>query len=354
MTDKILIFRRGSLGDGSVSIPALCWLVEAYPNAERRILTNTPVMEKAAGLEELLGTSDIVDGFHTFPPGVKGISRWRTVRKAIKAWGPNHLVYLSEPSGAMGLIREYLFFRWCGIRRFTGFPARKAVRRYAKIEDRLWESEAGRLLRAVGGESANARIWRITFTEEEKQTAADHLDNWPARGNPGHRFIAFSIGGKFPDKDWGDTNWRTLLTQLSEATPNVGLIAIGAENEKERSASLLTHWSGPTLNLCGLTAPRVSALVMEPAEFYLGHDSGPMHLAALVGTPCIAVFSARAKPGVWFPQGDRNRIFYPWDESDGAPEAAGLSRIGATIGKIDVAPVVTACKEMLINDPVAG
>ena len=36
---------------------------------------------------------------------------------------------------------------------------------------------------------------------------------------------------------------------------------------------------------------------------YLGNDSGPMHLAAAVGISCVAVFSARAPKGEWYPLG---------------------------------------------------
>jgi ADP-heptose:LPS heptosyltransferase len=35
-----------------------------------------------------------------------------------------------------------------------------------------------------------------------------------------------------------------------------------------------------------------------------------MHLAASVGTPCAAIFSARNKPGVWFPYGTRHKVVY--------------------------------------------
>lgn len=354
MTGKILIFRRGSLGDGSVSIPALQWLVKTYPDAERRILTNTPVMEKAAGLEDLLGNVNLVDGFITFPPRLTGLSRMHALRNSIRAWGPDHLVYLSEPSGTIGLVREYLFFRWSGIRHFTGFPFNKQTRRFTQIGAEQWESEAGRLLRAVGGKSEDAHSWRISFTDEERQIAAGHLTSWTTGADAPRPFIAFSIGGKGPDKDWGDSNWQTVLKHVSETSPNLGLIGIGAETERERTDALLDYWSGPTQNLCGHTAPRISALVMESAEFYLGHDSGPMHLAALVGTPCIAVFSARAKPGVWFPQGDHNRIFYPWRESGAAPLEAGTNRIGATIHTIKPESVIEACREMLAATPVAG
>ncbi len=35
-----------------------------------------------------------------------------------------------------------------------------------------------------------------------------------------------------------------------------------------------------------------------------------MHLAAAVGTPCVAIFAARNIPRVWFPHGARHRVVY--------------------------------------------
>ncbi len=35
-----------------------------------------------------------------------------------------------------------------------------------------------------------------------------------------------------------------------------------------------------------------------------------MHLAAAVGTPCVAIFSARKPPRLWFPHGPRHRILF--------------------------------------------
>lgn len=68
--------------------------------------------------------------------------------------------------------------------------------------------------------------------------------------------------------------------------------------------------AGPGLNLCGLLTPRESAAVFMRAVVFLGHDSGPMHLAAAVQTPCVAIFSSRNLPGVWFPYGERHRVLY--------------------------------------------
>lgn len=69
-------------------------------------------------------------------------------------------------------------------------------------------------------------------------------------------------------------------------------------------------WKGQTANLCGALSPRESAALLEKAEVFVGHDSGPMHLASAVGTPCVAIFSARNLPGQWFPVRSGHKIIY--------------------------------------------
>ena len=163
------------------------------------------------------------------------------------------------------------------------------------------------------------------------------------------RHILFSLGAKLPDKDWGDANWAIVLERLSAAAPGLGIVTIGAANESERSRAMLRAWKGPALDLCGRTPPRISALVGERAAFYLGHDSGPMHLAALIGTPCVAIFSVRAKPGVWFPRGAHNRIFYPWQLEPSVSARTGFRVAGNSIALIKPEPVISACLELLAS-----
>jgi len=336
MAQNILIFRRGSIGDAVVSLPALCAIREQYPESELRILTNTPIMGRAAQLESLFGRSDLISDYFVFPPG-GGISLMQQTRKSIKTWSPHKLIYLSEPSRRMALAKEFLFFKSCGISSIEGMPFANALRQYQSKSSSLWESESERLLRVVG------LSWPSTFgldfePSEENQAAkliADAFDDIP--------HIALCVGGKLPDKDWGDSNWQMVLKSISEAYPALGLLLIGAEDESERSLSLAQNWQGPVLDLCGKTDPRVSALAMKKAEFYLGHDSGPMHLAALMKRRCIAIFSVRAKPGVWFPFGDNNHIFYPQEMRDQVSNKAGFRTAGSSILSIKSEDVIEAC-----------
>jgi len=338
---SVLIFRRGSIGDAIVSIPALNEIAKAHPNAERWILTNKPVMETAAAVEEVLKNSMLVQGYINLPRGGGGWAEIGAAIDKVRALKPDCLYYLSEPSGVLARLKERAFFHLCGLRNVIGAPDAQDTARYLKRGTDLWESETDRLLRVI--EATSKPDWTFPFTSTERQEAEAVLDNWAGR----NRYVLFSLGAKLPDKDWGDANWIQVLDRLSAADPALGIVAIGAADESARTQQVIASWRGPTVNLCGSTAPRISALVGAQAKFYLGHDSGPMHLAALVGTPCVAIFSARAKPGVWFPRGTNNRIFYPWDAEPGVPARTGFRVAGNSINAIRPEPVISACLELL-------
>ncbi len=327
MYSKILVYRRGSIGDAIVSIPALNEICRQYPHAAIRLLSNTPVSERAATVSSILGETGLVEGSFHLPPGGGGIPALSDVRSKIKAWSPDALIYLSEPSKLHRLIAEVAYFYWCGISTQLNVPWGLRYRKYQKRTDELFESESSRLLRAITGEPESKLDWTFSLPDTARQQASAALAGWDGRAC----FLAFSLGAKLPDKDWGEGNWRFCLDALSERRPALGVVCIGADDERAACDRVLSAWQGPKLNLCGRTTPLESAAIMEQALIYLGHDSGPMHLAALVHTSCWAVFSARAKPGVWFPHGDNHHIFYPWELASTAPDWTGFRTAGNSI-----------------------
>jgi ADP-heptose:LPS heptosyltransferase len=183
--------------------------------------------------------------------------------------------------------------------------------------ERRYESEASRLMRCIralgDADLEDPANWDLALTTEEIRKRESVLATW--RG--GEYFIAVSIGTKADAKDWGERNWQVLLERISRFDPNLGLVMIGASDEKDASDRAARSWRGPALNLCGMLSTRESAAVIGRANSFVGHDSGPMHLAAALGVPCTAVFSARNKPGVWFPFGVQSRVIYHQTECFG-------------------------------------
>jgi heptosyltransferase III len=64
-----------------------------------------------------------------------------------------------------------------------------------------------------------------------------------------------------------------------------------------------------------LSLPRLAAL-LAACRLYIGNDSGVTHLAATMGTPCIALFG-KTSPPVWAPQGQNVRVIESqWQEEE--------------------------------------
>jgi heptosyltransferase-3 len=147
--------------------------------------------------------------------------------------------------------------------------------------------------------------WDLRLNHEEISLAAQKLSAIKT-----NNILAINTGTKVQANDWGAENWIELLKHLFTGLKNWQLVIVGSADDADFAAKCLETWNNNGINLCGQTSPRVSAAVLKMAKIFVGHDSGPMHLAACMGTPCAGIFSARNLPGQWYPRGSNNRIIY--------------------------------------------
>jgi len=213
-----------------------------------------------------------------------------------------------------------------------------------------WEPEAERLARCIAelgdAQVADAASWELHLseaerTEAERQIGAEAL---------GLRPVAVSVGTKVQAKDWGIENWRALLGEMAKAMQGRSLLLVGAGEESAASEYAATEWravGGVVVNLCGRLNPRQSAAALERAELFVGHDSGPMHLAAAVGTPCVSVFAARNIPRQWFPVGPLHRVVYHWVECAGCGLETCVEQQKRCLTSITVDEVMEAVRSTL-------
>jgi heptosyltransferase-3 len=308
--ETIIIYRLGSIGDTVVSLPCFHLIARSFPYARRIVLTNRPISAKAAPLASVLEHGGLIDGTIEYHPRERAPAALMRVSAEIRATGAKTLVYLTEPRGRLLVLRDLAFFRLCGIRKIIGAPTSADLyHRRVDPATGLVEREAQRLSRCMRElgfvDVADPKAWDLRLTSAEREAAASALT--PLHGRP---FAAVNIGGKVAQKDWGDDNWMSLLQLLSSKVPDLSLAFFGSGDERDRSALLAEYWSSATVNLCGDLTPRESAAAMQSARLFLGHDSGPMHLAASVGTPCVALFGDYNRPKKWHPLGDQHRIIH--------------------------------------------
>jgi lipopolysaccharide heptosyltransferase III len=308
-TETVLVFRIGSLGDTVVALPCFHHIARAFANFRRVLVTDVSGSPKVASVDKILGGSGLIDDVIHFPPPPRPVREVFALRTRIRETRARVLVYVADRD-PLATLRDVLFFRLCGVRHVIGAPLASDLHR-PRIDPETGheEHEALRLARCLSSlgpvDLEDRALWDLRLRADEKRAGELALAPLAGRG-----FIAVSIGGKGPQKDWGDANWRQLLSLLAAEWPDLALVFFGAADEFDRSAGLAMACRGKALNICGCLTPRESAAAIKHAMLYIGHDNGPMHLAAAAGVRCVAMFGDFNVPQRWHPMGWGHRIIH--------------------------------------------
>jgi ADP-heptose:LPS heptosyltransferase len=83
---------------------------------------------------------------------------------------------------------------------------------------------------------------------------------------------------------------------------------------------------------------------MKRCRLFVGNDTGTMHMAAAVGLPCVAIFSSRERPGLWYPRGTGHKIFRTTIDCEGSGLIECLERGNECINRITKDEVRNACR----------
>lgn len=312
---RVLVYRLGSLGDTLVALPSLHLVARAFPNAERRMLTNLPVASRAPAAAAVLGDSGLIHSYEHYTVGLRKPAQLVEMLLRLRRFRPEVVVYLKATNDFRAARRDALYLRLTGARRIVGMPVRpEDCEQQRVLADGTFEPEAYRLartLQALGdARTATSAAWDLRLNAQEKARA-----DASTRALAATPYFAVSVGTKVQAKDWGVRNWRELLQALASTYPGHGLLLAGAREEHAASEAAAQGWravrgAGVDVNVCGALSPRETAAAFRNARIFIGHDSGPMHLAAVMGTPTVAVFAARNQPRTWFPVGAPHCVVY--------------------------------------------
>lgn len=101
-------------------------------------------------------------------------------------------------------------------------------------------------------------------------------------------WLVLALGASHPSRDWPDGHWRTLISALAESSRG-SVILIGGPQSYARAERLITESRAKAVNACDLSIIRCAAL-LKRANLFAGPDSGPLNLAAAVGTEAYGLF----------------------------------------------------------------
>src|SRR3970282_2961298 len=91
-------------------------------------------------------------------------------------------------------------------------------------------------------------------------------------------------------KSWTVEKNAPLITAWQEAGEPVVLTAAPSEPELQYVARVTARLKQPVVDLSGKLNLKQLAALTAQAKCFVGVDSVPMHIAAAVQTPCVALF----------------------------------------------------------------
>ena len=120
----------------------------------------------------------------------------------------------------------------------------------------------------------------------------------------GHPVIGLQVKAKAQANEWPLENFSVLGCRLEEAFQPV-FVLFGGPDEADDLEHFAHTFPGKKLVAAGKTSVHESLALLSNCDVLVTLDTGPMHLAALVHTPIVALFSSRQFPKMWEPQSEK-------------------------------------------------
>ncbi len=317
-TKKILIFQAGQLGDTLVSVPCLRVIRDNFAQAHITLLSDNHTQNGYVLARDVLDGSTLVDDYqHHYVKNSRHGKITRGFRLAsllfkLRSLKFDMLIYL-VPSrrSRYQVYRDLLFFRLAGIKKHAGtegFPQLPAKVPTQPLETIGHEADLllSRLARAgIAIPKQGEACIDLKIGKKEIDGVQSWLENLPSDG--GKQWIALGPGSKMPSKIWPVSRYIEVLQRLI-AEFDIWPVIFGSSEEKELCNSIIKKL-GKGYVAAGHLTVRQAVAAMKKCYFYLGNDTGAIHIAAAAGIKCVGIYSSRDYPEHWEPYGHKHVTF---------------------------------------------
>jgi lipopolysaccharide heptosyltransferase I len=276
---RILIVRLTAIGDVLHSLPVLCALRDRFPDAELAWM-----VEGRAGT--LLEGHPALDRLITVPrKWLKSPSTVWQIRRDLRQYAPDIAI------DVQGLTRSAIAARLSGARRRIGFGCEKGRELSRWLNNEFVRSTSAHiidanleLLRPLGIEKPHVRF-DVPESDEDCQSCERILGQLGQRGP----FALVNVGAGWPSKLWRMDRYASVARHLGRQH-DLPTIVVWAGTEEREAAEQVVAESESNAVMAPDTSLRELAALCRRASMFIGSDTGPLHLAAAVGTPCVGLY----------------------------------------------------------------
>jgi heptosyltransferase-1 len=278
--NSFLIVRLGSLGDVVHAIPFAAALREQFPHARIDWLVDPRYTD-------LLDLVTVIDRRIAADPRwlVRGRERARFLATLRELRGEQY----DAAFDLQGLVKSAMLARVVKPRRLVGFPRRHLREPLARVfytdtpdpgaaTHVIYKNLA--LLTALGFED---RRLRFPLTIPKSATVDSVVQRFAPDG-----FVLINPGAAWPNKRWPAACFGAVAAAM-RASYGLRSLVLWGPGEKPL-AHQVTDASAGAAEVAPPTAIPEIAGIARAARLMISGDTGPMHLAAAVGTPLVTLF----------------------------------------------------------------
>jgi heptosyltransferase-3 len=307
---NILVVKLRHIGDVLLTSPAFRALRENFPNAHISALVNS-------GTEEALAGNPLIDEVIVFDRNIKGINiigrverelafllmlRKKHFDMAIDLTSGDRAAVISFASGA----RYRIAYDPLG----QGFKGKRYVYTHlgARNEKQHMVLQNLDLIRQFGISTDSLAV-DFHIPDEAKLFAKSIFE---ANGiKEDDRVVHIHPTSRWMFKCWKDEHMAEVINWLVGRNIKVIVTSSPDKREMERAKRILSlvgdSPDSRLISLCGKTSIKQLAAISQASDLFLGVDSAPMHIAAAVGTPVVALF-AMTDEVRWGPWGEGHTV----------------------------------------------
>jgi len=300
--DSILVSRTDRLGDLILAIPFAETLKVRYPEARVDVLASlyaSPVLEENPRIDNIVRVQN--DQLVSSRPYYKDLERKikKTDYKVVIALYPERNIsrlfkHVDIPHrlGTAGRFHSVFF-------NHRLMHSRKANKKH-ELEYNL-----DFLTYFIDGETIKTPV--VHPIEKEM----NHARRLVAEAGISGDFIIIHPGSGGSAERWSMVNFIKLYKQLNDQGTNV--LITGSEVEGEIIEKEAFNLGVKLVSIAGKTDLRTLAAVLSLADSVVANSTGPLHLAAAVGTRVVGLYPSKKimSPVRWGPVGERHQVIQP-------------------------------------------
>ena len=297
----ILVVKLATIGDLLLATPALRALRETYPRARIDLLV-TPASAGLLDGWEVIDRVIVLDKYlFDYPQQLlrhpANLRRLQPLWRELRGGHYEAVVLMHHLTLFFGRLKHQLLMRATGARWRVGLDNGHGWFLNARVKDdgfgALHEAEYNLALAGAMGATTGDTQLELPISDEERRQARELVYGESAPAHAARPIIAMhpGSGGYSTARRWSPERFAQLADTLY-ADVGGQLLLVGGPEEAALHEQILSMMRSamPARSLAGKGSIKVTAAVLELADLFIGNDAGPMHLAAAVGTPVVAIF----------------------------------------------------------------